>query len=86
MPEVVDVGEDAVALAAHALLAALGVLMGERGHRVGSESMLFSVCTMTVQLLNLRSPHGLAHGLLLLDGLSAHRIALCDLGRVHRSK
>lgn len=46
MPEVVYVGEDAVALAAHALMAALGVLMGERGHRVGVESMLFVICSM----------------------------------------
>ncbi|WP_418673316.1 hypothetical protein, partial [Alistipes putredinis] len=52
MPKVVDIGEYAVALAAHALMAAFGMLMGERGHRVGGESMLLSVCTMTVQLLN----------------------------------
>ena len=60
--------------------------MGERGHRVGGESMLLSVCTMTVQLLNPRSPHGLAHGPLFLDGLSMQRIALRDLGIGHRSE
>ena len=86
LPEIVDVGEYAVALATHALMAALGVLMGERGHRVRGEAMLLAICAMTLQLLRPRSPHGLALGLFFLDGLSAHRIALRDLGLGHRSE